>query len=141
MQIDGMHRLVIRQDDKRFYGKVILLNEEIEAEGESEDQVEKIMRKKLRHRDISAVGFSKIYFYELPDFFNKFDLLIQSKVAEEANLSPGVFRQYVCGHRKPSIDTSRKIEAVLHELGEKLQRIKLCEYQKLSPEISDRQDR
>ena len=63
--------------------------------------------------------------YDLTVFFEQFDFLKQSKVAELAGINPGLLRQYASGIKYPSAGQAMKIEKAIHALAKELQSVSL----------------
>jgi len=58
--------------------------------------------------------------YHLTAFFQEFDFLKITKIAELAGLNGSLLRQYVSGKKNPSSTQAQKIETAIHQLGDKL---------------------
>ena len=58
--------------------------------------------------------------YDLTAFFQEFDFLKITKIAELAGLNGSLLRQYVSGKKNPSPAQAQKIETAIHQLGDKL---------------------
>ena len=56
----------------------------------------------------------------LREFFNKYPELNQSGIAERANISPCMFRSYVCGSKNCSEKRLIEIKAAIRSLGKEL---------------------
>ncbi len=65
------------------------------------------------------------YAYDLTFFFEEFNFLNQSKIAEIAGINPGLIRQYSSGHKLPSKEEVAKIEVAIKALATKLKSVKL----------------
>ena len=65
-------------------------------------------------------GISIEYQYDLPSFFNYFDLINASKLAKKAGINESKMRQYKCGAAFPSEATTAKILAAVHQIGSEL---------------------
>jgi hypothetical protein len=63
--------------------------------------------------------------YDLQAFFSEHDYLKQSKIAELANINPGLLRQYASGVKHPSAEQAKKIEEAIHKLANNLRAISL----------------
>jgi transcriptional regulator with XRE-family HTH domain len=61
--------------------------------------------------------------YDLQAFFEEFNELEISSIAERAGLNPSLVRQYATGSKYPSADQAKKIESALHSLAKKLQNV------------------
>lgn len=60
--------------------------------------------------------------YTLREFFDKFGISQQS-VAEKADISVGMMRQYVCDIKQPSAIRLKKIQKAIREIGKELKTI------------------
>ena len=58
--------------------------------------------------------------YDLTAFFQEFDFLKITKIAELAGLNGSLLRQYVSGKKNPSPAQAQKIETAVRQLGHKL---------------------
>jgi hypothetical protein len=63
--------------------------------------------------------------YDLQAFFEEFDFLKQSKIAELAGINPGLLRQYASGVKYPSPEQAKKIEDAIHQLAKELKAVSL----------------
>jgi hypothetical protein len=62
--------------------------------------------------------------YTLREFFDTGMLTIKA-VAEEAELSSNMMRQYVCEVKNPSAERLKVIEKAIHRIGKRLKTVKL----------------
>ena len=86
--------------------------------------LEKKLKKALKDFEgLDDVEFE--YAYDLTVFFERFNFLNQSKIAELAGINPGLIRQYSSGHKQPSKEQVGKIETAIHELAAKLKAVQL----------------
>jgi DNA-binding transcriptional regulator YdaS (Cro superfamily) len=65
------------------------------------------------------------YVYDLTVFFEQFNFLNQSKMAELAGINPGLIRQYSAGIKHPSKEQVEKIERAIKELSKRLASVQL----------------
>lgn len=70
--------------------------------------------------DVSNIEFNILY--DLEAFFEEFNELKISSIAERAGLNSSLVRQYATGSKYPSFDQAKKIEVAIHSLAEKLQK-------------------
>lgn len=63
--------------------------------------------------------------YDLQAFFEEFDFLKQSKIAELSGINAGLLRQYASGVKYPSAEQAKKIETAIHQLAKELQAVSL----------------
>jgi hypothetical protein len=107
------------------------------TEGASETEVLNNMRSiiadYLQHEgktDVFWNGFTAvetIHFelqYDLQVFFELFKVLKITEIAQLAQLSASLVRQYAAGNKFPSAKQVKKIEAAVHELGQRLLNVK-----------------
>jgi hypothetical protein len=48
-----------------------------------------------------------------------------SEVAKKAKINPSLMRQYVSGHKNPSLERAKQIENAIHEIGKELQTVRI----------------
>lgn len=63
--------------------------------------------------------------YDLPSFFNHFDMLNASKFASYAGINESKMRQYKCGAAYPGTKTTKKILAAIRKIGAELSAVML----------------
>ena len=63
--------------------------------------------------------------YDLPSFFNNFDMLNTSKFASYAGINESKMRQYKCGAAYPGTKTTKKILAAIRRIGAELSAVML----------------
>jgi len=64
-------------------------------------------------------------FYDVSAFFQHFNFLNQSKLAELSEINPGLLRQYASGTKHPSPEQAKKIERAIHKVGSNLKAVSL----------------
>lgn len=117
--------LTIEKDKGKLWGRVTYKNNLITDYASSIVSLEKKMTKLLKDfHNVSNPVFS--YAYDLTVFFEEFDFLNQSKIAELAGINPGLLRQYASGVKSPSADQARKIEKAVHNLARELRSVSLA---------------
>ena len=88
------------------------------------DALEKKMRKLLKDfHQLPNVEFE--HSYDLTVFFEEYDFLKQSKIAELAGMNPGLLRQYASGVKHPSPGQAKKIEKAVHDLAKELKAVSI----------------
>jgi predicted RNase H-like HicB family nuclease len=87
-----------------------LIQDYIEHEGKEDP--------KWKDLDVNTIEFD--YTYDLTAFFETFDMLKITRIAEIAGLNASLVRQYVTGKKHPSLQQAKKIEEVVHRLGKEL---------------------
>jgi hypothetical protein len=116
--------LIIERNHNKLWGRVVYKNNLITDYANSIGALEKKMTKLLS----DFHGIKKISFdhrYDLIVFFERFNFLKQSKIAELAGINPGLIRQYASGVKTPSANQARKIEKAVHQLAKELQSVSL----------------
>lgn len=63
--------------------------------------------------------------YDLTAFFEEFNFLNQSKVAELSGINPGLLRQYASGVKHPSKEQAQKIQSAIRDLAVRLRSIRI----------------
>jgi transcriptional regulator with XRE-family HTH domain len=117
--------LTIEKDKGKLWGRVTYKNNLITDYAGSISALEKKMTRLLKDfHSIQKVSFD--HSYDLTVFFEQFDFLKQSKIAELAGINPGLLRQYASGVKYPSADQVRKIEKAVHDLARELQLVSLA---------------
>jgi hypothetical protein len=61
------------------------------------------------------------YHYDVSAFFENFDFLKQTKIAELSGINTGLLRQYASGVKHPSPTQAKKIEIAIHKLAKELE--------------------
>ncbi len=101
--------LIIEKDKGKLWGRVTYKKNLVTDFAGNITSLEKKMTKLIKdfHR-VEKISF--YHSYNLSAFFEQFDFLKQSKIAELAGINPGLLRQYTSGVKNPSTDQTRKIE-------------------------------
>ncbi|MGI8495704.1 MAG: hypothetical protein ACR2L1_10410 [Pyrinomonadaceae bacterium] len=79
-------------------------------------------------KDFKRVDVGKIEFdlhYDLRAFFDEYKFLNISSIAALAGINPSLARQYAKGIKYPSTAQAKKVEATIHKLAEKMNRVSL----------------
>ena len=63
--------------------------------------------------------------YDLPSFFNMFDMLNASKLASYAGINESKMRQYKCGAAYPGDKVTKKILSAIRKIGAELSAVML----------------
>ncbi len=117
--------LTIEKNKGKLWGRITYKNNLITDYASSISALEKKITKLLKDfHNVSNPEFS--HAYDLTVFFEEFDFLKQSKIAELAGVNPGLLRQYASGVKYPSADQARKIEKAIHDLARELQSVSLA---------------
>lgn len=121
-------QLILERNGNRLWGRVLVEGNLLTDSASSLQILEKKMRKILKDFEgLEDVEFE--YAYDLTVFFEQFDFLNQSKVAEIAGINPGLIRQYSSGHKQPSREQVGKIEKAIRLIAIKLRSVRLSSRQ------------
>lgn len=71
------------------------------------------------HIEIENIIFN--FYYDVQAFFETFNFLNQTKIAEIAGINPALLRQYASGVKHPSKEQALKIEMAIHKLARDLE--------------------
>ncbi|MBP9195666.1 MAG: helix-turn-helix transcriptional regulator [Saprospiraceae bacterium] len=117
-------QLILEREGNKLWGRV-LINENLIFDSATTLRIlEKRIRKSLKDFEgLEEIQFE--YAYDLTVFFEQFNFLNQSKIAELAGINPGLIRQYSSGNKKPSQEQVGKIESALHKLADRLKEVQL----------------
>jgi hypothetical protein len=97
------------------------------------DNLQMLIADYLKHEGKQDKGWKKIdpkkvqfeLAYDVQAFFEEHSFLKQSKIAEIANMNPGLLRQYASGVKYPSVIQTKKIEIAIHKLATELKAVSL----------------
>src|ERR1700730_1513539 len=116
--------LIIEKSKGKLWGRVNYKDNLITDFATNIDTLEKKMRKLLKDfHELQKVEFE--YSYDLTVFFEEYDFLKQSKIAELAGMNPGLLRQYASGVKHPSLGQAKKIEKAVHNLAKELKSVSI----------------
>lgn len=116
--------LIVEKGKGKLWGRITYKDNLITDFSRNMDGLEKKMIKHLK--DFHGVeNVSLEHCYDLTVFFEQFNFLKQSKVAELAGINPGLLRQYASGVKYPSAEQAMKIEKAVHLLAKELQSVSL----------------
>lgn len=117
-------QLILEKDRGRLWGRVTVGENLVVDTATSLQALERKIRKALKNfEELEAVEFE--YAYDLTVFFEQFNFLNQSKIAELAGINPGLIRQYSSGHKQPSKEQVSKIENAIKKMAARLMSIQL----------------
>jgi hypothetical protein len=117
-------QLILERDGGKLWGRVLIEDNLITGSATTLLSLEKKIRKLLKDfESLEEVEFE--YAYDLTVFFEQFNFLNQSKVAELAGINPGLIRQYSSGHKQPSQEQVGKIEKAIQLIAFKLKSVQL----------------
>jgi transcriptional regulator with XRE-family HTH domain len=116
--------LILEKDNGKIWGRVTVGDNLIIDNARNISLLEKKLKKVLKSFEhIDDVEFE--YSYDLTIFFEQFNFLNQSKIAELAGINSGLIRQYSSGHKQPSKEQLVKIETAIRTIAGKLKGIQL----------------
>ena len=116
--------LIIEKNNGKLWGRVNHRANLITDSATTIENLERRMRKLLKDfHDLKSVEFD--HSYDLTVFFEEYDFLKQSKIAELAGMNPGLLRQYASGVKHPSPEQAKKIEKAVHDLAKNLRSVSL----------------
>lgn len=116
--------LIIEKEKGKLWGRLTCNDNLIIDYAANVPALEKKMAKLLKDfHGVQKATFERNY--DLTAFFEHFDFLKQSKIAELAGVNQALLRQYASGVKYPSADQARKIEKAVHDLAKELQSISL----------------
>lgn len=118
------YQLIIEKDGDKLWGRVTVEGNLIVDSAKNISALESKIRGSIKEfESLEEVIFE--YAYDLTFFFEEFNFLNQSKIAEIAGIHPSLIRQYSSGHKLPSKEQVAKIEVAIRELATKLKSVKL----------------
>ena len=117
-------QLILEKEGRKLWGRVSVCDNVIFDSAATIQALKKKMRRALADfEDLKTVEFE--YAYDLTVFFEKFNFLNQSKIAEMAGISPGLIRQYSSGHKQPSKEQVGKIQTAVRKMATQLSLVEL----------------
>ena len=118
-------KLIIEQGkDGKLWGRIEHGDNLLTDFASSMPVLERKMKKLLESfHKITDVEFD--YHYDVSAFFENFDFLKQTKIAELSGINTGLLRQYASGVKHPSPNQAKKIETAIHKLAKKLEAVSL----------------
>ena len=117
--------LIIEKNKGKLWGRVTYKNNMVTDYANNIGALEKKITRVLKDfHGVEKVSFN--HCYDLTVFFEEFNFLKQSKIAELAGVNPALLRQYASGVKCPSAAQAKKIEKAVHELARELQAVSLA---------------
>ena len=117
-------QLILEKEDGKLWGRVSVGENLVFDSATTLQALEKKLIKALKDFEgLDEIRFE--YAYDLTVFFEQFNFLNQSKIAELAGINPGLIRQYSSGHKQPSKEQVGKIESAIRELARRLKTVQL----------------
>lgn len=113
--------LVVETGSASLWGRVQYDDNLIVDEANSIEELQSKMRTLLLDfHDLAPESYDFRVEYDLTAFFERFDFLKITKVAELSGINGSLLRQYVTGKRHPSARQAAKIESAIKELASQL---------------------
>ena len=117
-------QVVLEKESGVLWGRVSYDKELIVDSAATLMALERKLRKVLLDfHELTDIEFN--YSYDLTVFFEEFNFLNQSKIAELSGINPGLLRQYASGVKNPSKEQANKIQTAIRELASKLRAVKI----------------
>jgi transcriptional regulator with XRE-family HTH domain len=119
-------RLIVEGEDGSIWGRVNYEDDLIVEQAQSVNELlaqMKIALKNLHGLDADSYEFELEY--DLTAFFEQFDYLKITKVAEVSGLNGSLVRQYASGKKYPSAKQAMKIENAIKQLANDLLKVQI----------------
>jgi hypothetical protein len=117
-------RLILEKESGSLWGRVSHDKNLIVDFAATLPALENKIKKALKEfHDLDSVEFD--YQYDLTAFFEQFNFLNQSKIAELSGINPGLLRQYASGVKHPSKEQARKIQTAIRDLAARLKSVRI----------------
>ncbi len=114
-------KLIIEGGDGALWGRINYEDNLLVEEAETVDKLQFHMRQLLLDfHDLDPDSYEFEIEYDLTAFFEEFDFLKITKIAELAGLNGSLMRQYATGKKSPSARQAEKIERAIRELAQQL---------------------
>ena len=115
--------IIEKGEDGKLWGRVNFRNNLLTDFAPTVEMLERKMRKLIK--DFYGVEALFDHAYDVPAFFESFDFLNQTRIANLSGINPGLLRQYASGVKHPSAQQAKKIERVIHKLAKDLKEVSL----------------
>ncbi len=117
-------QLILEKEAGKLWGRVSHDDNLIVDSATTLQALEKKIRKLLKdYHQTEDVTFE--YAYDLTVFFEEFNFLNQSKIAELSGINPGLLRQYASGVKNPSEVQAKKIQTAIRRLAVRLKNVQI----------------
>lgn len=117
-------KLVVEGDDGALWGRINyednLLVDEAETVEELQAQMQQLL---LDFHNLDPNSYEFEIEYDLTAFFEQFNYLKITKIAELAGLNGSLVRQYATGKKFPSAQQAEKIETTIRRLAKQLSNV------------------
>lgn len=128
MKQEAQIQLIVEKgDDGQYWGRCSIGDDLLTESAASIEELETQMRQIIY--DFHGIEPVNIVFeveYDLGAFFEQFDFLKISRVAEQADINSSLMRQYATGAKYPGQKQVKKIEQAIHDLGQRLLDVSLA---------------
>ena len=117
-------QLILEKDGDKLWGRISYDDNLIVDSATTLQTLEKKLRKLLK--DFHKVEDLKFeYAYDLTVFFEEFNFLNQSKIAELSGINASLLRQYASGVKNPSEVQAKKIQTTIRNLAIRLKNVQI----------------
>lgn len=124
--MDTIALIIERAKEGELWGRVLYDDDLITESASSVPELERKMKVLLK--DWHALDPKHISFdlqYDIAGLFDEKKFLNAAVIAERAGINKSLMRQYASGIKFPSLERTKKIEQVIHELGKEMIDIKI----------------
>ena len=121
--MEKINLIIEKGEDGKLWGRIDFRNNLMTDFAATVEMLEKKMRKLIK--DFYDVDVVFDYSYDVSAFFENFDFLNQTKIADLSGINPSLLRQYASGVKHPSAQQAKKIEIVIHKLAKELKSVSL----------------
>jgi transcriptional regulator with XRE-family HTH domain len=118
-------QLILEKEGNKIWGRVSVNDNLIFDSASNLKALEKKIRVALKNSE-GLVNVEFEYAYDLTFFFEQFNFLNQSRIAELAGLNPSLIRQYSSGNKQPSAEQVEKIQNAINLMASQLVSVKLA---------------
>lgn len=116
--------IIERGEDSKLWGRVNYDDNLLTDYANNIPALERKMKKLLKDfHEVSNVEFEHLY--DVSVFFENFNFLKQTKIAELAGINPSLLRQYASGIKHPSPEQAKKIEVAIHQLAKDMEAVSI----------------
>ena len=117
-------QLILEKDAGKLWGRLLYDENLIVDSATTLPSLEKKLRKALKDfHQVEDVKFE--YAYDLTVFFEEFNFLNQSKIAELSGINASLLRQYASGVKNPSEVQAKKIQTTIRNLAARLKNVQI----------------
>lgn len=117
-------KLIIEGGDGSLWGRINYEDDLLVDEAATVEKLQAKMQQLLRDFcDLDSESYIFEVEYDLTAFFEQFDYLKITKIAELAGLNGSLVRQYATGKKFPSAQQAEKIENTIRQLATQLSKV------------------